>query len=91
MVKKEMTQNIDNLERNRKKFSFKLAKFINWVLVRRPKVKFLGEEFPNEPIVLLANHVGKKTPVKIELYYPRDFRMHALISDIYRLPFLKYH
>ena len=75
MAKKEKTQNIDNLERNCKRFSFKLAKFINWVLVRRPKVKFLGEEFPNEPIVLLANHVGKKTPVKIELYYPRDFRM----------------
>ena len=75
MSKKEKTQNIDNLEKNRKRFSFKLAKFINFVMVRKPKVKYLGEEFPNEPILLLANHVGKKTPVKIELYYPRDFRM----------------
>ena len=71
--KKEL--NINNLERNRKRFSFKLAKFINLVMVRRPKVKFLGEEFPDEPILFLANHVGKKVPVKIELYYPRDFRM----------------
>ena len=75
MSEKKTTSNLDNLEKNRKKFSFKLASFINHILVHRPKVKFLGEEFPDEPIILLANHVGKKTPVKIELYYPRDFRM----------------
>ena len=75
MSEKKVINNLDNLEKNRKKFSFKLASLINHILVHRPKIKYLGEEFPNEPILLLANHVGKKTPVKIELYYPRDFRM----------------
>ena len=75
MAKKERPLNIDNLEKNRKRLSFKIAKVINRILVRKPHVKFLGEEFPNEPILLLANHVGKKTPVKIELYYPRPLRM----------------
>lgn len=75
MSKKERIPYLDNLEKNRKSFSFKFASAINHILVHKPKVKFLGEEFPDEPILLLANHVGKKTPVKIELYYPRDFRM----------------
>lgn len=67
--------NLDNLERNRKRLSFKFSYFVNWVMNRKPKVKFLGDKFPDEPILFLANHVGKKVPVKIELYYPRDFRM----------------
>ena len=75
MSKKERKPNIDNLERNRKRLSFKFASFLNHIIIRKPKVKFLGEQFPDEPIMLLANHVGKQTPVKLELHYPRDFRM----------------
>ena len=76
ILMKEVKSNLDNLEKNKKKFSFKLSKFINWVMNRKPKYKFLGEEFPkDQPILFLANHVGKKVPVKIELYWERDFRM----------------
>ena len=38
MSEKEVINNLDNLEKNRKKFSFKLASFINHILVRRPKL-----------------------------------------------------
>ena len=73
---KKKTSHFDNIERNRKKFSFKFAAFLNHIIIHKPKVKYLGKkEFPNEPIMVLANHVGKKAPVKIELHYPRDFRM----------------
>lgn len=74
-MKKTNELNINNLERNRKRFSFRLSYLINKIMNWRPKVRFLGSEFPNEPILFLTNHVGKKAPVKIELYYPRDFRM----------------
>ena len=76
MIMKEVKSNLDSLERNKKRLSFKLAKFINWVMNRKPHIKFLGEEFPkDQPVLFLANHVGKKVPVKIELYWERDFRM----------------
>ena len=66
---------IERLKKNRKNIFFRISKFINFVMNRKPKWVFVGEEFPNEPIMLLSNHVGKKAPVKIELYYARDFRM----------------
>ena len=74
MSDKKLSNN-ERIERNRKRLSFKFAKFLNTIMIRRPKVKYLGEQFPDEPILFLANHVGKQVPVKIELYYPRDFRM----------------
>ena len=73
MKYQELTDEL--VKKNKKRFSYKLAKLINHILNWKPKIKFLGEEFPNEPILFLTNHVGKKAPVKIELYYPRDFRM----------------
>ena len=76
MSKENKGTHFDNIERNRKRFPFKFAWFINRIIIRKPKVKFLGnKEFPNEPIFILANHVGKKAPVKIEQHYPRDFMM----------------
>ena len=39
--------NLENLERNRKRLSFKFSYFVNWVMNRKPKVKYLGEKFPN--------------------------------------------
>lgn len=66
---------VNNLEKNRKSFTFRCARFINRIFFSKPKFRFLKEEFPDEPIMLLSNHVGKKAPTRIELYYPREFRM----------------
>ena len=68
-------QPLSRLEKNRKSFSFKFMVFFIKIFFHRPKVKYIAEEFPKEPIVLLANHVGKKVPSKVELYYPRPFMM----------------
>lgn len=63
------------INKNRKKISFKIMRFLSFLLFRKPKLLFTDGEFPNEPILLLSNHVGKKAPGKIELYYPRPFMM----------------
>ena len=73
-MKKEETY-FEQLERKRKSFAFKFAVFVIKIFFRRPKFVFTEGEFPDEPIVLLANHVGKKVPAKIELYYPRPMMM----------------
>ena len=75
MKKKKKELNIYLLDKNRRRPSFKIRRFLSKILIRKPKYKFTGEEFPDEPIVLLSNHVGKRAPSKIELYYPREFRM----------------
>ena len=83
---KETEPNIFNLEENRKRKSFKAVRFVNRIITCRPKIRFLKEQFPNEPIVLLSNHVGKKAPSKIELFYPRDYRMwgtHEMTEGCY--------
>ena len=64
-----------NLEKNRKKLSFKIATFLTKIIIHKPKYKFTKEEWPNEPIVLLSNHVGKKAPSKIEIYSKRELMM----------------
>ena len=50
-------------------------RFFCFIIFRKPKLLFTDGEFPNEPVLLLSNHVGKKAPGKIELYYPRPFMM----------------
>ena len=77
MGKKNKGTHFDNIERNRKRFPFKFAWFINRIIIRKPKIKFLfdNKDFPDEPVMVLANHVGKKVPVKFEQHYPRDFMM----------------
>lgn len=75
MSKKEKTMNIDNLERNRKRLSFKLVILLSKLITRRPKVKYTAEKLPDEPVLILSNHVARKAPMKFELYYPRDLRM----------------
>lgn len=67
--------NYYNLEKNRKKPAYRIARFLNYVIFRKPKFNFTKEQLPDEPVLFLSNHVGKKAPSKIELYYPRDFRM----------------
>lgn len=74
-IKEENQLYVNNLEKNRKSFSFKAARFLNRIFFSKPKYRFLKEEFPDEPIMFLSNHVGKKVPTRVELYYPRDFRM----------------
>lgn len=84
-VKDENSLYLNNLEKNRKRFSFKFVRFINYIIFRKPKFKFIKEEFPDEPIMLLSNHVGKKAITKIELYYPREFRAwgaHEMVEGI---------
>ena len=73
MSKKQ--SNYYTLEKNRKRLSFKFATFLVKIIIHKPKYKFTKEEFPDEPIVLLSNHVGKKAPSKIDLYYKRNFIM----------------
>lgn len=64
-----------SLEKNRKSWNFKLARLLNFILFRRPKFNFTKDQLPDEPVLFLSNHVGKKAPIRIELYYPREFLM----------------
>ena len=74
--KKPKVLNIYKIDKTRKRPSFLIARFLSKIIIRKPKYRFLGEEFPkDEPIVFLSNHVGKKAPSKLELYWKRDFRM----------------
>ena len=75
MSEKKQMLNIDNLDKNRKRFSFKFTKFISFIINRKPKVVFTEEPLPDEPVIILSNHVARKAPSKFELYYPRDLRM----------------
>lgn len=73
MSKNSNAFDLEIVKKNRKKFSFKFSRFITRIITLKPKVKFLGEKFPDEPIMLLTNHVARKVPLKIELFYPREF------------------
>ena len=60
----------------RKSFSFRFSNLIVRLIVRRPKIIFLGKVFPeNEPYYFLVNHCGKKSPLKIDSYFKNDLRM----------------
>lgn len=64
-----------NIDKNRKSISFKIASLLVRVISHKPKVKYLGQGFVDEPFMFLVNHASRKAPTKIELFFPRDFRM----------------
>ena len=75
MENKQLNVNdLDDCDKNRKSFSFRFAKTIIRIISRKPRFKYACP-LPDEPILLLSNHVGKQAPSKLVLYYPRDFRM----------------
>ena len=65
----------EDLNKRRKKFSFKFAKGLVRILYCRPKFVYLGEQFDEKPFVFIVNHVGSSVPTRVELYFPHDFYM----------------
>ena len=65
-----------SLEKRRKSFAFRFSNLIIRIIVRRPKLLFLGDEFPKDkPYMFLVNHCGKKSPLKIDSYFKNDLRI----------------
>lgn len=58
---------------NKKRFSYKFAQCVVKLVSHRPKYKFLGEEIGDGPWLMLCNHAGKKSPTKMEVYFPHDY------------------
>ena len=61
--------------KNRKRFSFKFARFVVKILYHRPKFIYLDEEIPDGPFLFIVNHAGSNVPTRIECYFPKDFMM----------------
>ena len=62
--------------KRRKSFAFKFSKLIVRIITRKPKYKFLGKDFNvDEPFLFIVNHCGKKSPLKLEMYFPKELRI----------------
>ncbi|MBP5445167.1 MAG: NifB/NifX family molybdenum-iron cluster-binding protein [Acholeplasmatales bacterium] len=65
-----------DFKKRRKSFAFRFSNLIVRIIVRRPKLLFLGDEFPKDkPYYFLVNHCGKKSPLKIDSYFKNDLRI----------------
>lgn len=69
---------MSNKKYNRTK-SWRFVKVILRIFKRRPKFKFLGEQFTDRAIYL-SNHVGASGPLTLELYFPKLFRFWGVHS-----------
>ncbi len=79
MIKYICGDNMRDIEKGRKKIRFKLVKILLKIIVRKPKILFLGDEFPKDkPYMFLVNHCGKKSPLKMDLYFKNDFRIWGI-------------
>lgn len=76
-------------KRNDRKLWFRCVKAVLKIFVRKPKFKFLGDEFTDQSIVL-CNHIGMSGPLTNELYFPRNFRfwgtyeMNSGLKEVYK-------
>lgn len=68
-----------SIDEGRKTKRFKFASFLLKIIVRRPKILFLGNEFSKDkPYMFIVNHCGKKSPLKIDLYFKNDLRVWGI-------------
>ena len=49
--------------------------FLGHIIFRKPKFVYKEERTSDEPVIILSNHVGKKVPTKLGIYYshPKAF------------------
>ena len=52
---------------------FSIIKVISKIFIRKPKIRFLGEKI-SQPSLVLCNHNGAISPLKLELYFNYPFR-----------------
>ena len=75
--------------RNRKRWFCILKGFLK-IFIKKPRYVYLGEEFDDEPSIILSNHVGAKGPLTHELYFPKPFRfwgtyeMNSGLKGVYK-------
>lgn len=61
---------MDQIEKNRKRLSFKIFSFIVRFISHKPKFIFKDEKgFSDGPFLILSNHAGRKAPTKIDQYF----------------------
>ena len=74
---------------NRKKWFIILKGFLK-IFIKKPQYVFLGEEFDDEPSIILSNHIGAIGPLTHELYFPKPFRfwgtyeMNSGLKGVYK-------
>lgn len=64
---------MEKKKQNRRPF-FRFVKVIARLIVKKPKLEYLGET-PESTCIYLSNHSGASGPANLELYLPAQFRM----------------
>ena len=64
-----------DLEKRRKKLSFKFGELIVRIIYWKPKFIYLGDKFDEKPLIFIVNHCGSNAPTRIERHFPHKFFM----------------
>ena len=77
-----MKQKKDKRKSLRKPF-FKFIKGILKIFIRKPKVLNANEDGLDENAIYITNHVGASVPLRMELYFPHEFKFWGTYEMVF--------